>query len=205
MISIRLTTLAAACGFLSSICVAQTGGAVAICPWRFTDGNVTSRTMVADTIGKILERHGYTVVAQDGAEQRFTAMSPAPAMRHGYPIEADLGRYAGVVQASRLIYGSVAWHTRSIWVGTGPKTISTATVDLFVYNTKLGKITYQRRGVEGRSDEKENALKDVLDVLVTPLVTVVSGGPATPREQRAVQIALGRALRPWIQRNEAGR
>jgi len=205
MISVRLSALAAACGFLSSVCIAQTGGAVAICPWKFNDGNITSRTMVVDTLARILERHGYTVVAQDGAEHSYGSMNPSMGMRHGYPIEADLGRYAGTVQASRLVYGMVSWHTRSIWVGTGPKTISTATVDLFVYNTKLGKITYQKRGVEGRSDEKENGLKDVLDVLVTPLITVVSGGPATPREQRAVQIALGRAIRPWIQRNEAGR
>jgi len=44
----------------------------------------------------------------------------------------------------------------------------------------------------------ENVYKIAADILISPLVTVVSGGPATPREQRAVQIALGRAYHSWV-------
>ena len=47
-------------------------------------------------------------------------------------------------------------------------------------------------------DEKFEVVKAGLDLLVTPLVTVVSGGPKTPHEQRAVQIAVAKALREWV-------
>jgi len=200
MTNVRLTTLAAACGLLSSVCLAQNVHQVAIGPWTFEDGNITSRTMVTDTIRRICEHQGYTVLPQAAIDGSFQSMNPAIGMRGGRPGLKGLARYASAVQATHLIYGVASWHTRSIWVGTGPKTISTATIDLYVYNAQTGAITYKRKA-EGRSDEKESVLKDVADVILTPLVTVVSGGPATPREQRAAQIALGRALRPWIQRH----
>jgi hypothetical protein len=80
----------------------------------------------------------------------------------------------------------------------GPKTISTATVNAYVFDVASNKIVYRKQGVTGRSDERESIYKVAADVLVTPLVSAVSGGPATPREQRAVQIALGTAYRPWV-------
>jgi hypothetical protein len=196
----RITTLAAM-GVLASACLAQSAGRVAICPFQFTDGNVTSRTMVMDTIAKILDHHGYTVLAQESVENGYRSMSPNWRIRHGVPGMADLGKYAASLNATHVVFGTASWHTRSIWVGTGPKTISTADIDLYVYNVSSNTIVYQRRGIEGRSDEKENALKDVADVLITPLITIVSGGPATPREQRAAQIAVARAIRPWIHRD----
>lgn len=76
----------------------------------------------------------------------------------------DLARYAQSVNAGRLVFGSTRRHTRSIWVGTGPKTLSTATVDLAVYDSKSNRIEYRRKGIEGRSDEKESVLKDIGDV-----------------------------------------
>jgi hypothetical protein len=99
----------------------------------------------------------------------------------------------------------VAWHTRSIWVNAGPKTISTATVSVYVFDVASGKVVYKKTGVAGRSDERSQVLKLALDVLVSPLVTVVSGGPATPQEQRAVQIALGAAYHDWVKPTRASK
>jgi len=202
MMNYRLSTLVAACGMLTSVCLAQNERRVAICPFEFTDGNVTSRTMVIDSVAKIFERNGYTVITQTDADSKYQSLSPAARMNRGLPMVEDLGRFAASVNATHLVYGRAEWHTRSIWVGTGPKTISTAHVDICFYNAKTGKTTYTRSG-EGRSDEKESLLKDIGDVLVTPLITVVSGGPATPREQRAAQIAIWRAMRPWVQQHRA--
>ena len=186
-------------GLLSVACLAQTRQVV-VGPWAFTEGNVTSRTMVYDTVSKIAEHHGFAVVPQEMAMRSAESMGNGFAMNRGRPALGKLAKYASANKANLVIFGSASWHTRSIWVGTGPKTISTATIDLFVYNAKNDKITYQKRGVMGRSDEKESALKDIGAVLITPLITAVSGGPSTPREQRAVQIAIGRAIRPWIQK-----
>jgi hypothetical protein len=197
----KISTLAAM-GILSAACFAQGRREVAICPWTFTDGNVTSRTMVIDTIRGILEHNGFAVLPQHDMEDRYSHFGGGIGWHRANPDLGDLARWAAASGANHLVFGRTSWHTRSIWVGTGPKTISTATVDLYVYNARTNTVTYQRQGATGRSDESENAVKDVLDVFVTPLVTVVSGGPATPREQRAAQIAIGRALRPWIRRTE---
>ena len=61
---------------------------------------------------------------------------------------------------------------------------------------------YTKEDVSARSDEKFDMVKAGADVLLTPLVTVVSGGPKTPHEQRAVQIAVAKALRDWVKPNE---
>lgn len=102
------------------------------------------------------------------------------------------------LHASELLFGSAPWHTRSIWVNAGPKTILIAAVNVFVFDVASGKVVYKKSGVVGRSDEKSVIYKLALDVLLSPLVTAVSGGPATPQEQRAVQIALGLAYRNWV-------
>ena len=114
------------------------------------------------------------------------------------PSKSTLEAFGKANHASVVLYGAASWHTRSIWVDTGPKTISTATVDAYVFDVASDKVVYRSKRVQGRSDEKENAYKIVADILITPLVTVVSGGPATPREQRAVQIALSRAYHVWV-------
>ena len=197
MKKITLTLAASFLGLASSICFAQYSNKIAVYPWDFKDGNVTSREMVLETVRKIAEHSGYTVLPHEAVKRKFNSLVPAVALRKGLPIKSDLARFAAAVHANIIIFGNTNWHTRSIWVGAGPKTISTASVDVYVYDDRTRSVTFQKRGVEGRSDEKEQALKVVLSVLVTPLVTTVSGGPATPREQRAVQIALGRALEPW--------
>jgi hypothetical protein len=200
MTILRFSTLAVVGGLLASVSLGQSPRLVAICPWTFEDGNKTSREMVIETIRKVVEHNGYVVLPQERVERKFESLHPAVAFRKGIPVLEDLDRYASTVSADLLVFGKARWHTRSIWVGTGPKTVSTATVDIYVYRARSGRVTYEELGAEGRSDEKESALKDIADVLITPFVTVVSGGPATPREQRAVQIAIGRALRPWVQR-----
>jgi len=55
------------------------------------------------------------------------------------------------------------------------------------------------RRVDGSaSSTPTDAVKAGLDLLLTPLVTFVSGGPKTPHEQRAVQIAVAKALKDWV-------
>ncbi len=182
---------------LSALGFAQSGRDVALYPWTFTDGNKTSRQMVVLTAKRIAENQGLHVIAQDTAYGKFDSLRPKISLDKDLPAEPDLARFARAVHAGNLIFGHVSWHTRSKWVGTGPKTISSAKVDVYVFNLKEGKVTYSKEGIEARSDEKESTLKDVAAILFTPIIPMISGGPATPREQRAVQIALGKALLDW--------
>ena len=203
--NVRVSMLVAASGFLCSICFAQGTRQVAVGPWDFQDGNVTSRTMVLEPVRRIAEHQGLAIVSPEVVQQVSDSMGPGFGIRRGRPDLAKLSSFAASTHANIVIFGKASWHTRSIWVGTGPKTISTASITLYVFNARLGTVTYSKRNVEGRSDEKESTLKDVADVILTPLITVVSGGPATPREQRAAQIAIGRAMRPWVMQRNARR
>jgi len=196
---LRFQTVALVFGAFISISAAQSGRDVAVYPWIFKDGNVTSRSMAIATAKRIAENQGLHVIAHDTSVGKFDSLRPKISLEGDLPSEADLARFAKAVHAGNLIFGVVSWHTRSIWVGTGPKTVSTATVDAYVYNTKAGKVTYSQEHVEARSDEKESTLKAIAAILITPIIPMVSGGPATPREQRAVQIAMSKALLGWTQ------
>ncbi len=187
---------------LPSLGMGQRSEQVAIAPWTFVDGTKTSRETAIDTVRNIIEGQGWNVLPQEIVDRQFESMKSDLTYRDGQPLAAELIKFGKSVQASKLVYGKISWHTRSIWVGAGPKTISTSTVDVFVFDVNSGKTLFKKSKVEGRSDEKEQTLKVVAAVLVTPLITAVSGGPATPREQRAVQISLGRAFEPFIHANK---
>ncbi|MDR3691907.1 MAG: hypothetical protein P4L46_21180 [Fimbriimonas sp.] len=198
MVTNRIAFTLAGLGMLTSFVLAQNSGSIAIGPISYADGNKTSRELAVETIRKIVEHKGYTVLPQERIDRRLESLQPSIAYRKGAPVLGDLARFAATVHASKLVFGKIGWHTRSVWVGAGPKTISTATVDIAIYDANRDSVTYEKHGIQGRSDEKEGTLKLIADVIVTPFVTVVSGGPSTPREQRAVQIALGKALEPWV-------
>lgn len=172
-------------------------------PWVFKNGNRTSRTLAITTAEQILRNAGFASIPGAAAKSTWeTSRLPRPSYGH-LPTVASLRSYGRAMKASKVLYGSVSWHTRSIWVNLGPKTISTAKVDAYVFDVASGKIVYKVTGVEGRSDEKSNGYKIAAAILITPLVTAVSGGPATPREQRAVQIAMGVAYSDWVNKIKA--
>ncbi|MEQ1823831.1 MAG: hypothetical protein ABL949_15090 [Fimbriimonadaceae bacterium] len=167
-------------------------------PWTFEKGNRTARTLAVTTAEEIARTADYASVPNDVAAAAWTRLK-LPMPRYGtMPSMATLSKFARELHASKVLFGSVAWHTRSIWVNAGPKTISTATVTACVYDAASNKIVYQKNRVKGRSDEKSNGYKIAAAILITPLVTAVSGGPATPQEQRAVQIGMGNAFNDWV-------
>jgi hypothetical protein len=171
------------------------GTAVAY-PFEFQDGDSTSRATALETGAEILQKAGYDTITSQRARNAWS--NGTRSSFGNLPSNSRLEAFGTRLHAKVVMFGSVSWHTRSIWVDLGPKTISTATVDMYIFDVAAHKIVYSSIDVAGRSDEKENAYKVAADILITPLVTVVSGGPATPHEQRAVQIALGRAMHEWV-------
>lgn len=166
-------------------------------PWLFTNGTDTARKTAVDTMNEIAKKNGYDVVSTGAAEAAYKGLGLPKPEAMNMPSNSQLVKFGKKVGASYVAFGSVDWHTRSIWVGAGPKTISTAKISVKILNVDTGKVSYSKNGIEGRSDEKESALKVAGAVLISPLVTAVSGGPKTPQEQRAVQIAFARAFENW--------
>jgi hypothetical protein len=170
-------------------------------PWSFHGGTPTSRKTAIATAAEIGRKANYASIPGDVARHTWRSSDLPRASFGRMPSKASLEAFGKSVHATTVLYGSVSWNTRSIWVNLGPKTISTATANVFVFDVQSNKVIYKKLGVEGRSDETSNGWKVAADVLVTPLVTAVSGGPATPHEQRAVQIALGKAYHAWVRGN----
>lgn len=166
-------------------------------PWLFNAGTPTSRETAMTALGEVCQKNGYSLISTTKAEATYKEMGIPMLSAVGGPKTAQLVQFGKKVGANYVVYGMISWHTRSIWVGAGPKTISTCNIDANVLDVSTGKIAYSKKNISARSDEKENAVKLAAAVLITPLVTAVSGGPQTPQEQRAVQIAIARTFTNW--------
>ncbi len=120
-------------------------------------------------------------------QAKWTMPSPAQMLRVGQKLGVDW-----------VITGSARWHTKSVWIGLGPKTKSDCTVDCIIVDVKKGEVALDVKDIRMESTAKEDALKAIGAVFVSSLFTVVSGGPKTPHEQRAVQLATAKAMQPWL-------
>ncbi len=174
-----------------------TKGTVVAYPWVFQKGTETSRKTAVITAEEIGRRAGYASIPTSVAAEAWRTHKYATPSYGRLPSTTTLRAFGKSLKATVVLYGSVSWHTRSIWVNAGPKTISTATVNVYALNVATGKVVF-RGSRKGRSDEKENVYKVAAAILFTPLVTAVSGGPKTPQEQRAVQIAMSLAYQSWV-------
>lgn len=198
------TFLGAACLFLAASAVVSSTAvapalkkSVATYPWIMNDGTPTAVETAYKALSEIASKNGYDALPLDTAKAAYTASGIPHLSAVGGPTTAQLVKFGKKAGVNYVVYGVVTWRTRSIWVGAGPKTIASCNVDASVIDVDTGKVTYSKKGVTGRSDEKEDAVKLAGAVLITPLITAVSGGPKTPQQQRAVQIALARAFVDW--------
>lgn len=179
-------------------------GNVAVYPVVYSrnSGSEASRRTGVRSVEEAMQKAGYSLISSRVAANAWR--------RLGYPLPSgdspartdDIVRFGNAVKARYVVSPVFDFHSRSIWVDLGPKTVSTATVDVVITDVQSGKTVYSREDVSARSDEKFDLAKAGADLLITPLVTIVSGGPKTPHEQRAVQIAVARALHSWVRPQE---
>jgi hypothetical protein len=179
-------------------------GTVAVYPIIFNhnSGDETSRKTAIGAIDESLQKGGYTLISSRVAANTWRRLGLPMATAEEPARRTDLVRLGTELKARYVVSAVVLFHTRSIWVDLGPRTVSSATVDIVITDVNDDKTVYSRTDVTGRSDEKFDLAKAGADLLITPLVTIVSGGPKTPHEQRAVQIAVAKAMRDWVRPEE---
>lgn len=177
---------------------------VAIIPFVYRGGTQTAVDTARDTVDKFFDRAGYDRLSTNRIESVWAPNTVLFGDENAYmprlPSEQAMRRIGRELNADLVVAGEVRWHTRPIWVSLGPKTKSTAYVSIRM--VALGDhppITLNVHEVEGNDTEEESGFKTAAGILTGGLVTVVSGGPETPHEQRAVQIALSRAFEPWLE------
>lgn len=177
---------------------APSRGSVAVYPVIFDDsGTETSRAKAKEAMTEIFKKGGFNVADDSKAANAWRSKRFAMPTITRPPTKANLVSFGKSLGVRYVSSASVTFHTRSIWVNLGPKTISTCHVTLTIVDTQTGAIVHEA-DAEGRSDEKSDNLKIAGAILISPLVTAVSGGPKTPQETRAAQIASARALEKFI-------
>jgi hypothetical protein len=177
---------------------ARVQGRVLVFPVGFTEGTETARKTAVQTYEEIFSGMGYSILPTTVAERVWTQEMKQPMPTTSTPSDQLLLQLGQRMNADLVVSGTVSWHTRSIWVGLGPRTISTATVDSQIVDVNKRAVVLLVDDIEGRSDERADAWRYAAAVVVNPLITAVSGGPATPQEQRAAQLAIARSLTPFM-------
>ncbi|MFZ4507752.1 MAG: hypothetical protein ACOYON_08680 [Fimbriimonas sp.] len=135
----------------ASINQSTTHGMAVAYPWVFQKGHDTSKITAITSVEEIARKANYASVPADVAKAAWLkAGLPTPSIGN-LPTAASLKKYGMALRANRVLYGSVSWHTRSIWVNAGPKTISTATVNVYVFDRTHGQdrlLEAQRQGTK---------------------------------------------------------
>jgi hypothetical protein len=184
----------------SSFSAAQAAsrGSVVVFPVIYDkSGTDTSRAKAKEAMNEIFKKGGFKVVEETGAAKTWSTKKFSTPTITRPPSKENLVSLGKSLGVKYVCSASVTFHTRSIWVNLGPKTISTCHITLTIVDSQTGKIVHEA-DAEGRSDEKSDNLKIAGAILISPLVTAVSGGPKTPQESRAAQIASARALEKFI-------
>ena len=180
---------------------------VIVLPWTLKDGGETAHKTVKEAITKVFEKENYEEIPEIRAKAIWEndlnngplqmeikgdeAMKPLPTPEQ----LLKLGQKLGV---DLVCAGRAKWHTRSIWVSLGPKTKSDCTVDLILIDVVNKQVVLQAEGVQA-DDTKSEALWETAGALFISMgFTALSGGPATPHEQRAGAQAVVKALEPWM-------
>lgn len=177
---------------------APSRGTITVHPVVFDkSGTDTSRAKAEAAVNEILTKGGFKLIANSKSAETWRAKGFRQPTSTRPPSAQNLVAVGRAVGARYVCAVQVAFHTRSIWVNLGPKTVSTCHMVTTIVDSRSGKIVHDSE-VDGRSDEKSDGLKVAAALLITPLVTAVSGGPKTPQEIRAAQIAAARSLEKFV-------
>lgn len=171
---------------------------IAVLPWAMTNGTDGAKRTGRDFLAQTLPRMNLEPIPEARTLAAWNEVA-----KSDYPTEGPLPSATQLLEVGRrlgvdyVMAGSASWHSRAIWISLGPKTKSTCTVSVRVVDVARQAVPLDVKALKMDSTAKEDTLKALGTVFVTALFTVVSGGPKTPHEQRAVQLALAKALDPW--------
>jgi RNase H-fold protein (predicted Holliday junction resolvase) len=177
---------------------AQQAETMAVLPWIFEKGTDTAVRTGKETLEKLLSGSGLEVMPEGRVTSAWINQLGYTVPDKELPQPADLLKLGQALKVDFVMAGKASWHSRSIWVGLGPKTKSTCTVDVIIVDVRSQALVLNNRNIKMDSTAKEDTLKALGTLFVSSIFTVVSGGPKTPHEQRAVQLGIGKALEPWI-------
>ena len=166
--------------------------------------NEKAMNSVRDEITSVLSKSGIEEVSQAQVNAAWIKVlgQSFDETTVNMPRAEDLVAIGKQLGVDYVLFARTKWHVKSVWVTLGPKTKADATVDLWVINPVSSEFVSRQPDIHSDDTGKEAALGIALDVFVAP-VTFVSGGPETPHMQRAGQLAMIKALAPWVKSMQA--
>ena len=200
----------------SSEARADTPETVAILPWIYEDGTPGAQIAAKEFLETVLTESqffradSFQIIPEERVIQTWTKdMGHDPASEGtGIPTPKELLKLGQKLGVDWVITGHALWHTRSLWIGLGPKTKSDCTLDMVIVDVRNRELSLDARKVKMGSAPTDPPLRAATVVLLglvsrglftsTLPLTLVSGGPKTPREQSAVRLAIANAIGPWL-------
>ncbi|MFZ4507216.1 MAG: hypothetical protein ACOYON_05900 [Fimbriimonas sp.] len=180
---------------------------VALLPWALKDGTETADKTARDMVRTLLEKSNYEVLPEvrtKTAWEEGLKLSPIKGELEGkdalpeLPGAKDLLALGKLMGVDLVCAGRAVWHTKSVWVGLGPKTKADCTVDVLIVDVKKEEVVLDAKGIKSDSTKKEKGLETAGALLLSFGITGLSGGPKTPHQQRAAQNAISLAMEPWL-------
>lgn len=172
---------------------------IAVLPWNLVKGTEGAKQKAKEFLSTLLTKIQVDQVSEVKAMAAWAEVNDVSYnVENALPTAPQMLRVGQRLGVDWVMSGSVSWHSRSIWVGLGPKTKSTCTISVRIVDVKRQETALDVKDLKMDSTAKEDTLKALGTVFVSGLFTFVSGGPKTPHEQRAVQLGITKALEPWL-------
>ena len=185
---------------------------VAMLPWMFQEGTDTAMTTARKTIetlfnashcsfldeGAVLSMWESGMKQTKSSKRVFGSRDYMPDL----PGAKDLLALGRKLNANIVVTGRCKWSTGSKWVALGPKTKAWCTVDVLIIDVKNSEIDLEAMNITADSTRVEKGWETAGSMLLSSGFTIFSGGPKTPQQQRAAQIAISKALEPWLKERQ---
>jgi hypothetical protein len=173
---------------------------VVVYPMIFANGTDGAHEISVKYLHSILSKIYLEEISEDKANFTWVKVmhNDPPTPTSEIPSNKELLELGVKLNADWVIAVRERWHTRSLWVGFGPKTKSDCYVDMKIIHVPNAEIVRDAKNIDGNDTARDDALKDAGAILLTPFITTVSGGPKTPHEQKAAINAIGKAISPWV-------
>src|ERR1700722_16493521 len=107
-------------------------GSVVVYPVVFArnSGDETSRKTGFRSIEETLQKAGYTLISDTVAANPWRRMGLPMPTADNPARKSDLVKLGAELKARYVVSPVIDFHSRSIWVDLGPRTVSSATVDI---------------------------------------------------------------------------
>lgn len=169
---------------------------IAIYPLSFADGTETAVKTAKATLNRVFSDQFLEPISEEAAREAWIKTIELPVGRELHT-SSKLLRFGRAVKADYVCSAALKWRTRTIWVGVGPKTKADCVIDLRLIDVKAGTIMLDAKNIKADSNEVDTNLEAAGSVLLFP-AKAFSGGPKTPQQERAAQLAIAKSLDPWL-------